>query len=294
MNARIIQNFLLLSFAFSFVLSSAEIVIPIRRNIEDSNISVSSILTNYSKGSPKTTTTTTTVTDSDKSPSDDYHHHHHHQGNNYVSNRENSNYVINKENNINKRNRMSFTGMRGKKENNNDIILDNYNEPCKGTLVTSSNVIDKRSLKNYKELFGGKRAPLAFHGMRGKKSDEYETKWTKPNPFGLRFLPTNQKLLITSGLFEDGDDILTFEYPEYTNIKKENSESMIGDDDVTVKRSPYSFQGMRGKKGSVDMNLKRTMGFLGMRGKKVPEMLWYTDNKYDKREPQMSFFGMKG
>lgn len=128
-----------------------------------------------------------------------------------------------------------------------------------------------------------KRAPTGFAGMRGKK----ESEWEKRVPLGFAGMrgkkeygyPENesdsQDFFVNSGLF-DADELRDGEF---------------FDEGILDKRSPWSFHGLRGRKGD-DYGFKRAMGFLGMRGKKSPEA-WRWD-EFDKRAPQTAFFGMRG
>ncbi|KAK6639314.1 hypothetical protein RUM43_007586 [Polyplax serrata] len=183
-----------------------------------------------------------------------------------------SNSNLHEKDDFAKRNRMGFTGMRGKKEMDPS---NNYEFCCQTDLdPLDSSSFEKRAMRSYKELFGGKRAPLAFHGMRGKKSEEFDNGW--------RDL-LDPRTTSTKGFDDDDNSIVGIEYPELLPGK-------TFDEDVINKRSPYSFQGMRGKK-MMDYDLKRAMGFLGMRGKKSPEV-WQSEDY--KRASQTGFFGMKG
>lgn len=277
MKARV-QGLLLFSFAFSSVLSAAEVLIP-SKSIDTKILDLSALrLSNNSRRSTnevdhKLEKRETEIIRSTLNPA-------------FSSQKGfdglllNSNVMADQDD-LNNPNRLDSDDLKEKEYQRNGP-----ESCCQIEVENIEPAIDKRDLRNYKELLGGKRAPLAFHGMRGKKSEYYENGWPVHEVLDVGDFPAKQKFLIASGLLDEGNEILELEDPEWSTRKEDEA----FDEEPAKKRSPYSFQGMRGKK-TTTYDFKRAMGFLGMRGKKAPEV-WSSD--YFKRAPQTAFFGMKG
>ncbi|KAL0269745.1 UNVERIFIED_CONTAM: hypothetical protein PYX00_007380 [Menopon gallinae] len=165
---------------------------------------------------------------------------------------------------VEKRARVGFTGMRGKKEGYSDGLRER-------DLTGFFDLLEKRARYGFEGMRGKKdddwlekRAPMGFQGMRGKK-DDYESYEDDADEYGAA---------------EDGDGVWDKRTMAFHGMRGRRTE----EEPVLVKRVPLRFDD--------GYNLKRALGFLGMRGKKTPETWsWYD---YGKRGVQSRFYGMKG
>lgn len=163
-----------------------------------------------------------------------------------------------------KRARVGFTGMRGKKGSY-------FAGPAERDLVSFYDLLEKRARMGFKGMRGKKsedwqekRAPMGFQGMRGKK-DEYDSYDEDEAEFGMP---------------EAGERDWDKRTMAFHGMRGRRTE----EEPVLVKRVSVPVED--------SYSLKRALGFLGMRGKKTPEIWsWYDDGK---RGLQPRYYGIKG
>lgn len=241
------RGFLLFSFAFSSVFSSAEILIPRKELLDELTKNIESIETSETT-TKRNETLPKSLGEKIIKCSD---HGLEKRDINYPSE-----YLDKEEE---KRAPSGFTGMRGKKEDYNSA----------GAVRRAP--LGFTGMRGKKEDMD-KRAPLGFTGMRGKKEEYSENEISEPGFLGS---DGEVDLFMNSGLFDNGEPTDHEFFDEGTLDKRSpwGFHGMRGrkDDDYSYKRA-MGFLGMRGKKSpeiygwdQYDKRAPQT-AFFGMRG----------------------------